>query len=36
MITAMNDDDDDDDSGSEVSFDLDTRLAEIKAIGRHN
>jgi hypothetical protein len=33
MITAMNDDDD---SGSEVSFDLDARLAEIKAIGRHD
>jgi hypothetical protein len=35
MVTAINDDDKDD-SGSEVFFDLDARLAEIKAIGRHD
>ena len=35
MITAVNDNDKDD-SGSEVSFDLDARLTEIKAIRRRD
>jgi hypothetical protein len=36
MIIAINDDDNNNDLGSEVSFDLDTQLAEIKTIERHN